>query len=230
MNRRNLASPLIRCALGIAFLALFASASSASVIYEYRELDSTAVIGTLELMAPPASSDSAWNTANASDVISLFLDDDVFGLGDDDLLLASGVFSVFDAIASLDGSKLDSGAMGITFSTIFPSDPADPTIERTLVFGFGVPAGGDSIALSTVSRFPDGGVVIGDLFVDGDWTVAPDAAVPEPGTFTLLGMGLLAAGRSVLRRRNVSACGAERSSTSHHANMRSNFLEPQVLT
>ena len=48
MYRRKIASPLIRCALGIVFLALFASASSASVIYEYRELDSTAVIGTLE--------------------------------------------------------------------------------------------------------------------------------------------------------------------------------------
>ena len=43
--------------------------------------------------------------------------------------------------------------MGITFSTIFPSDPADPTIERTLVFGFGVPAGGDFIGLSSVLGF-----------------------------------------------------------------------------
>ena len=77
MKRLNIASPLFRCALGIVFLALFASASSASVIYEYRELDSTAVIGTLEIMAPPASIDSAWGTADSSNLLSLFLDDAV---------------------------------------------------------------------------------------------------------------------------------------------------------
>ena len=44
MHRRNVSSPLFRCALGIVFLALFGSASSASVIYEYRESGSTEVI------------------------------------------------------------------------------------------------------------------------------------------------------------------------------------------
>jgi PEP-CTERM motif len=191
MNRLNVASPLFRCALGIVFLALFHAPSYASVIYEYRELGSTAVIGTLEIMAPPASTGSGWSTADSSDVIALFLDDSLFGLGPDNLLLAGGTLSV--VIESLDGSKLDGGGVGITFPTIFPPSPADPTIDRTLSFAFDVPAGGDFIGLATFLTFPDGSVIIGDLFLDGDWAAV---AVPEPGTFALLGMGLLAAGRS----------------------------------
>jgi hypothetical protein len=181
------------------FLALASAASSASVIYEYRELGSTSVIGTLEIMAPPASFVSGWSTADSSDLISLFLDDDVFGLGPDNLLLAGTVGSV--AISSIDGSKLDGGQMGITFPTIPPPTPADPTIDRILALGFLVPAGADEIGVATFFTRPDGSVIIGDLFVDGDWAVAPQAAVPEPGTFTLLVTGLLAAGRSALRRR-----------------------------
>ena len=188
MNRPNVASPLFRCALGIAFLALFGAESSASAIYEYREFGSTAVIGTLEVNSPPASVDSGWSTVDSSDVISLFLDDAVFGLGLDDLLLAGGTFSV-DAISSLDGSKLDSGGMGITFPTIFPIDPADPRIDRTLVFDFDVIAGADSIRLASFLTFPDGSVIIGDLFADGDWTAVPDAAVPEPGHVHSVGHG-----------------------------------------
>ena len=202
MNRLNVASPPLRCVLGIVFLVFFGSASSASVIYEYRESGSTAVIGTLEINAPPASIGSGWDTADSSDVISLFLDAGVFGLGPDDVLLAGGALDV--AISSVDGSKLDGGVLQITFPTAFPSNPADPTIDQTLVFAFDVPAGADSIGLATFETFPDGSVVIGDLFLDGDWTAAPVAAVPEPGTLALLGMGLLAAGRSALRRERIN--------------------------
>ena len=41
-------------------------------------------------------------------------------------------------------------------------------------------------------------------FVDGDWTAAPDAAAPEPGTLALVGMGVMALGRSALRRGVVA--------------------------
>jgi hypothetical protein len=124
-------SPFFRCALSIVFLALFGPASSASVIYEYRELGSTDVIGTLEIMAPPASIDSGWSTADSTHVIALFLDDGVFGLGPDNLLLTGGAFSVSAAISSLNGSKLDTGGTEVTFPTILPPTPADPAVDRT---------------------------------------------------------------------------------------------------
>ncbi len=192
MHRRNVSSPLSQCALGIVLLALFGSASSASVIYEYRELSSAEVRLTLEIREPPASISHGWSTADASDLISLFV-------GSEEVLLDGGNFNV--AMSSSDGSELDGGELGITFATIVPSNPADPIIDRSLRFSFEAPAGEYSVSGATYFRYPDGAVIVSDLFLEGDWTAAPDAAIPEPGTFALLGMGLLAAGRSAVRRR-----------------------------
>ena len=199
MNRLHVTSLLFRCALAIVLLAIFGGASSASVIYQYRQEGSSTVIGTLEVGTPPANSDSGWSTADASDLISLFLDDGVFGLGPGNLLLVGTVGSV--AISSSDGSRLDGGGLVVTFPTIPAPTPDDPAIDRLLALGFLVPAGGDEVEVATTFTFPNGPVIIGDLFIDGDWDAVRETAVPEPGTFALLGAGLLAAGRSALRRR-----------------------------
>jgi hypothetical protein len=199
MNNRNVASPLVRCALGLVFLPLFASASFASVIYEFQEVGSTTVIGTLEIKTPPASTSSGWSTTELSDLLALLLDDAEFGLGSGNLL--SDVSAINVEISSLDGSKLDSGGIQIDFPTIFPTDPADPTIDYILVISFDMPAGEDFVAVAGTFTFPNGQVVISDLEIAGDWTAAPDAAVPEPGTLALLGVGLLTAARSARHRR-----------------------------
>lgn len=201
MNALNAGSPLFRFVLAIVCLTAFTSVSLASAIYEYRESGSTAVIGTLELAEPPASNSAAWSTLDPSDLISLFLEDAVFGLGTGNLFLAVPAISVFDAISSNDGSALDTGGIGLTFPTITPSNPADPTIDRTLVLAFDAPANTDAIRLATVFTYPDQSTVVGDLFADGNWTAAPTAAIPEPGTFALLGIGFAAGARALVRRR-----------------------------
>jgi hypothetical protein len=83
------------------------------------------VIGTLEVASPPASASSGWSTATSSDVIELFLNNAVFGLGSANLLSIFGTLGPPE-IQSLNGTHLDSGSFGINFPTIFPVNPTDP--------------------------------------------------------------------------------------------------------
>ena len=195
----------VACAIGLLCYTLFATPTWAGVVYEYREVGSSTVIGTLEIASPPASATSGWSTVDSSDLIALSLDDGVFGLGLGNLLSIASTVSA--AVLSLDGSNLDVGSVAVGFPTIPPVLPGDPSIDQFLSLLFGVPPGGDFIGVSTVSTFPGGGLLVGDLFSFGDWTVAA-AAAPEPGTAGLLLMGLAAAGRMVRRRRRRRVSGA----------------------
>ena len=152
------------------------------MIYEYRADGSPRVIGTLEVASPPAGTSIGWSTAVPSDLIALFLDDAVFGLGSANLLFVGGTLGPPE-IVSIDGTKLDRGGIGITFPTILPVGPTDPTIDQTLSILFGPSSGGDFIGVATRSTFPDGSIVIGDLFIDGNWV----AQIPRTGHLNFAG-------------------------------------------
>ena len=156
-----------RFILGVAsflLLAMFSSASFAGVIYEYREDGSPTVIGTLEVASPPASTSSGWSAAAPSDLIALFLNNSVFGLGSANLLSVGATLGTPE-IQSLDGTQLDGGGFGINFPTILPVDPTDPTIHQSLSISLNPFSGGDFIRVATIYIFPDGQVAIADLFM-----------------------------------------------------------------
>ena len=179
-------SRLILGAASFLLLAMFSSAAFAGVIYEYREDGSTTVIGTLEVASPPASASIGWSTAASSDLIALFLDNAVFGLGSANLLSIAGTLGPPE-IQSLDGTQLDSGGFGINFPTIPPVDPTDPTIDQSLSISFNPSSGEDRISVATFFIFPNGQIDVADLFMNGNWVVQ----VPEPRTPMLVAAALV---------------------------------------
>jgi len=211
LNRCRFSRVSLRAA-SFLFFALFSTAPFAGVIYEYRADGSPTVIGRLEVASPPAGTSIGWSTAVPSDLIALFLDDAVFGLGSANLLFVGGTLGPPEII-SIDGTKLDGGGIGIEFPTILPVVPTDPTIDQTLSILFGPSSGGDFIGVATRSTFPDDSIVIGDLFIDGNWV----AQIPEPGTLILLGIGLVGVGWSASRTRPTCMASREASQTNRAA-------------
>ena len=161
---------------------LGATSASAGVIYQYVEVGSGVLLGTLEVDSPPASATTGWSTADDSDLVTLFFNDAVFGFGSGNLV--GNVVSF--AATSLTGATLDGGDIGLSFPTI----PGDPAIDRAATFFFGLPLGDDFGAASTTFTFSSGEVIVADQFVQGDWAALPQ--VPEPSSLALIGLALLA--------------------------------------
>ena len=196
-------SPLFRRVRAVLYAGLLLvlqcvpGTSFASVIYEFRDTGSGAVVGTIEVQSPPASANAAWGSGDSTDLIGLFLDDSLFGLGAGNLLSLGGTLSF--AANSATGTTLDAGSLSINFPTLLPAGPNDPTVDRSLSVIFDSGLGGDFIGFATTTTLPTGGVMIGDLFLMGDWSLR--AEVPEPGSLVLLGLGLLAMAQG--RRRTA---------------------------
>lgn len=183
----------VACAVGLLLCPVFATQTWAGVIYELHEAGTSAVIGTLRIDSPPASRTTGWSTADPSDLLALHLDDSLFHLGTGDLLstAAPTLFSLF----SFDGSNLDAGGFELALPIIQADPSVDPAIHRFLSFAFAGSDGGDFIGLATLTTFPDGSVTADNM------VLLADATVPEPGTATLVVIGLAAAGRIARRKR-----------------------------
>jgi len=178
------------CAVGILLSTVFAAPTWASII-EFREAGTSAVIGTLNVASPPATPNTGWSTTDPSDLLALYLEDSLFHLGTGNLLSTATPTGVF--LLSFDGSSLDAGGFAITL-LIDPSNPV--AVEHFLSFVFTGSDGGDFIGLGTTTTFPDGSQTEGP----GVASLA-DASVPEPGTASLVLIGLAAAGRIARRKR-----------------------------
>ena len=182
------------CAVGLFLSTVFATPTWAGVIYQLHEVGTSAVIGTLEIASPPASETTGWSTTDAADLIALQLEDSLFGLGTGNLLSTAAPTLSF--LLSFDGSNLDAGGFELAL-LISPSNPLlDPTIEYFLSFVFTGSDGGDFIGLGTTTTFPDGSQT-----TEPQVAHLADASVPEPGTASLVVIGLAAAGRFARRKR-----------------------------
>ncbi len=91
------------------------AAADASLVYEFRQSGVPTVIATIEFDSPPASATSGWTSTEPGDLVSLFVDDALFGLGAGNVLDLFDDFLTYD-VASLDGSELDF-ALGIQDDT-----------------------------------------------------------------------------------------------------------------
>lgn len=165
-------------------LFIWIGPARADVIYEFREAGTSDVVGVMKLKSPPASATSGWG-ADRSDLVSLLLNDAVFGLGSGNLLLA---VTVGASIGSFDGSTIDNGIMTLDFQLTFPADPRVLSEKKDMSIFLSPLDGQDDFAMSTVIRFRDGSTLIQDLFVNGDWRVQSVAA---PNTLMLCAVGLL---------------------------------------
>ena len=193
LTQLNPVARRVACGLGVLLCTVFATPTWAGVIYEIRETGTSAVIGTLRVDSPPADRTASWSTTDASDLLALHLADSVFHLGTGNLL-STGVPTGF-FLFSFDGSNIDAGGFSLALPTILPSGPSDPTIDQFLSFVFTGRGGGVFIGLARVSTFPVGTVTTDDL------ALLADVSVPEPGTASLMVIGLAAVGRMARRRR-----------------------------
>jgi len=159
----------------ITLTALSLSAGAAhGVVYEFRENGSENVVGTLNVASPPASETNGWSSADPADMISLFLDDAIFGLGTGNVLDLPQMGYLGYELVSLTGTDLGGG---VAFQDNTPGGPAGG-VSAFFELGFS-----DTLGNDVVESFAN------TAFRSGNWGV-----VPEPGSVTLLGLGLIGLG------------------------------------
>ncbi len=144
--------------------------------YEFRATPTGPVIGQIEFAEPPARPDGEWTSTDSGDLLALFLDDTLFGLGSGNVLDLFDDFLQYD-VASIGGGELDF-ALGIQDDT--PGGAAGG-VSDFVQLGFGTAPDRD-----VVESFANA------AFVTGDWVLA-ETVIPLPAAFSLFAsaVGLL---------------------------------------